>query len=172
MPNHLTGTDGGFFRRNRIRFNSYFCLEAVTGSGARGRNTAWPHSVGTAVKLAGTNLKVTDNDIYSSGDVVSTLNNGAAGATYMHIARNRLWNGGTTHWCASRDRRSTHTRTHARVRAQNTHTPNTVAQPSFTTSSCCGCATQGRELEADDLRGQRGNGCKHHGNGKQLSSSQ
>ena len=36
---------------------------------------------------AGTNLFVTDNDIYSSGDVVSTLNNGAAGATYMHIAR-------------------------------------------------------------------------------------
>jgi len=44
---------------------------------------------------------VTDNDIFSSGDVVSTLNNGAAGATYMHIARNRLWNGGTTHWGVS-----------------------------------------------------------------------
>jgi hypothetical protein len=50
---------------------------------------------------AGTNLFVTDNDIYSSGDVVSTLSNGAAGATYMHIARNRLWNGGTTHWGVS-----------------------------------------------------------------------
>ena len=49
--------------------------------------------------LAGTNLIVTDNDIYSSGDVVSTRNNGAAGASYMHIARNRFWNGGTTHWC-------------------------------------------------------------------------
>ena len=53
---------------------------------------------GTAVTLAGTNLFVTDNDIYSTGDVVSTLNNQAAGATYMHIARNRFWNGGTTHW--------------------------------------------------------------------------
>ena len=44
---------------------------------------------------------MTDNDIFSSGDVVSTLNNGAAGATYMHIARNRFWNGGTTHWGVS-----------------------------------------------------------------------
>ena len=35
--------------------------------------------------LAGKNLFVTDNDIYSSGDVVSTLNNGAAGAEYMHV---------------------------------------------------------------------------------------
>eukprot|EP01047_Picozoa_sp_COSAG01_P111105 COSAG01_NODE_39904_length_470_cov_1.938005_1_plen_68_part_10 len=50
------------------------------------------------VKLAGQNLFVTDNDIYSSGDVVSTRGNGAAGAAYMHIARNRFWNGGTTHW--------------------------------------------------------------------------
>jgi hypothetical protein len=41
---------------------------------------------------------VTDNDIYSTGDVVSTRNNGASGAEYMHIARNRIWNGGTTHW--------------------------------------------------------------------------
>lgn len=49
----IPGTDGAFFRRNRIRFNSYFCLEPVTGKGSRGRNTAWPHSVGTAVKLAG-----------------------------------------------------------------------------------------------------------------------
>jgi hypothetical protein len=102
----IPGTDGAFFRRNRIRFNSYFCLEPITGKGSRGRNTAWPHSVGTAVKLAGTNLFITDNDIYSSGDVVSTLNNGAAGATYMHIARNRLWNGGTTHWGARRRTRS------------------------------------------------------------------
>jgi hypothetical protein len=50
------------------------------------------------VKLAGQNLFVTDNDIYSSGDVVSTRGNGAAGAAYMHIARNQFWNGGTTHW--------------------------------------------------------------------------
>ena len=92
------GTDGAFLRRSRIRFNSYFCLEPVQGGGSRGRNTAWPHSVGTAVKMAGTNLFITDNDIYSSGDVVSTLNNGAAGASYLHIARNQLWNGGTTHW--------------------------------------------------------------------------
>jgi hypothetical protein len=59
--------------------------------GSRGRNTNWEHSVGTAVKLAGTNLFVTDCDIYSSGDVVSTLGNGDAGAEYMHIARNRFW---------------------------------------------------------------------------------
>ena len=52
------------------------------GASSRGRTTSWLHSVGTAVKLAGTNLFVTDNDIYSSGDVVSTLGNGAAGATY------------------------------------------------------------------------------------------
>jgi hypothetical protein len=92
------GTDGAFLRRTRIRFNSYFCLESVTGKGSRGRNTAWPTSVGTAVKMAGQNIFITDNDIYSSGDVVSTLNNGAAGASYLHIARNQLWNGGTTHW--------------------------------------------------------------------------
>ena len=42
--------------------------------------------------------QVTDNDVYSSGDVVSTRGNGAVGAEYMHVARNRLWNGGTTHW--------------------------------------------------------------------------
>ena len=83
------GTDNAFLRSSRIRYNSYFCLEAAMGKGSRGRTTTWPHSVGTAVMLAGTNLFVTDNDIYSSGDVVSTLNNGAAGAEYMHIARNR-----------------------------------------------------------------------------------
>lgn len=92
------GTNGGFMRKCRIRFNSYFCLEPQEGGGSRGRTTTWLHSVGTAVKLAGTNLFVTDNDIYSTGDVVSTLSNGAAGGTYMHIARNRFWNGGTTHW--------------------------------------------------------------------------
>ena len=91
-------TDGGFLRRCRIRFNSYFCLESVQGQGARGRDTAWSHSIGCAVKLAGTNIFVEDNDIFSSGDVVSTRDNGAAGATYMQIARNRFFNGGTTHW--------------------------------------------------------------------------
>lgn len=94
----VPGTDGAFLRRSRIRFNSYFCLEPVEGKGSRGRDTAWSHAVGTAVKLAGQNIFVEDNDIYSSGDVVSTLNNGAAGAAFMHIARNTFWNGGTTHW--------------------------------------------------------------------------
>jgi hypothetical protein len=31
----LPGTDGGFFRNNRIRFNSYFCLEPEQGKGSR-----------------------------------------------------------------------------------------------------------------------------------------
>eukprot|EP00040_Diaphanoeca_grandis_P025574 m.141853 g.141853 ORF g.141853 m.141853 type:complete len:943 (+) comp30217_c0_seq1:33-2861(+) len=92
------GTDFAFLRRCRIRYNSYFCLEPVLGQGSRGRNSAWSHAVGTAVMLAGTNLFVEDNDIFSSGDVVSTLNNGAVGGTYMQIARNRFYNGGTTHW--------------------------------------------------------------------------
>ena len=41
------------------------------------------------------------------------MNNGAAGAEYMHIARNRFWNGGTTHWgvswkqCIYEDNRAT-----------------------------------------------------------------
>ena len=46
--------------------------------------------------LAGRNLFVTDSDIYSSGDVVGTRGNGDdIGAAYMHIARNRFYNGGT-----------------------------------------------------------------------------
>ena len=61
------GTDGAFLRRTRIRFNSYFCLEPVTGKGSRGRNTAWPHSIGTAVKLAGTNLCESDSDRLPAG---------------------------------------------------------------------------------------------------------
>ena len=77
------GTEGAFMRRCRIRFNSYFCLEPKRGAGSRGRNSDWEHDVGVAVLLAGRNLFVTDNDIYSSGDVVSTRGNGAAGAEYM-----------------------------------------------------------------------------------------
>jgi hypothetical protein len=107
------GTDNAFMRHCRIRFDSYFCLEPQQGSSSRGRNASWDHAVGTAVTLAGRNIFVTDNDVYSSGDVVSTLNNGAAGAEYMHIARNRFWNGGTTHWgvswkqCIYEDNRAT-----------------------------------------------------------------
>lgn len=86
----LPGTSGAFMRHTTIRFNSYFCLEAAKGAGSRGRNTHWDHDVGTAVLLAGKNLFVTDNDVFSSGDVVSTLNNGAAGAEFMHIARTTL----------------------------------------------------------------------------------
>jgi hypothetical protein len=82
MHPNTEGTNGAFMRHCRIRYNSYFCLEAKEGAGSRGRTTTWTHDVGTAVKLAGTNLFVTDNDIYSTGDVVSTLNNGAAGAEY------------------------------------------------------------------------------------------
>ena len=67
------GTSGAFMRRCTVRFNSYFCLEAKRGASSRGRSTNWEHDVGCAVKLAGSNLFVTDNDIYSSGDVVSTL---------------------------------------------------------------------------------------------------
>ena len=49
--------------------------------------------------LAGRNLFVTDSDIYSSGDVVGTRGNGDdIGAAYMHIARNRFYNGGATHY--------------------------------------------------------------------------
>jgi hypothetical protein len=92
------GTDGFWMQRVRVRFNSYFALEPVTGKGSRGRNTNWSHAVGTAVLLAGRNLHVLDCDVYSTGDVVSTLNNGAVGAEYLHVARNRFWNGGTTHW--------------------------------------------------------------------------
>ena len=91
-------TDGAFLRSSRIRYNSYFCLEPVTGQGSRGRNSAWSTAQGTAVKLAGRNVAVVGNDIYSSGDVVSTLDNGAAGAEYLEVRGNRFWNGGTTHW--------------------------------------------------------------------------
>ena len=92
------GTVGAFLRRSTIRFNSYFCLEPAKGQGSRGRTSGWEHDVGVAVTLAGKSLFVQDNDIFSSGDVVSSRNNGAAGAAYMHISRNRFWNGGTTHW--------------------------------------------------------------------------
>ena len=131
----LPQTENAFMRRVTVRFNSYLCLEPQKGSSSRGRTADWDQSVGTAVTLAGRNIFVTDCDIYSSGDVVSTLHNGArqrvacpahaghslaqprpalrilvtapplvclstgaAGAEYMHIARNRMWNGGTTHW--------------------------------------------------------------------------
>ena len=79
-------------------YNSYFCLEPSTGQASRGRNTSWPHSQGTAVMLAGKNVQVDSCDIYSTGDVVSTLYNGMPGGSYFHIVNNRFWNGGTTHW--------------------------------------------------------------------------
>ena len=91
-------TNGGHVKRIRMRFNSYFALEPVMGQASRGRNTSWSHGQGTAVLLAGKNIQIVDNDIYSSGDVVSTLHNGMAGGSYFYIARNRFWNGGTTHW--------------------------------------------------------------------------
>eukprot|EP00941_MAST-03F_sp_MAST-3F-sp1_P003605 g3605.t1 len=94
-------SDGCFFRNSRIRYNSYFAVEPEKGSGSRGRFANWNHDVGTAIRLRGKNLQITDNDIYSSGDCVSTRDNqvnGIGGAAYMHIARNRFYNGGTTHW--------------------------------------------------------------------------
>jgi len=91
-------TNGAFLRDSRIRFNSYFCLEPVDGQGSRGRNSNWSTAVGTAVKIAGTNVEISGNDIYSSGDVVSTRDNGGAGASYLQVRNNRFWNGGTTHW--------------------------------------------------------------------------
>ena len=90
-------TDMAFLRHTTIRYNSYMALEP-DGVASRGRSTDWSTATGTAVMVAGTNVVVTDNDIYSSGDVVSTLNNGAAGTSYLYVARNRFWNGGTTHW--------------------------------------------------------------------------
>ena len=94
------GTDGGFLRRCRIRFTSCFA------NGDRyhiGGFVPWKCNVGTAVKLAGRNLVVTDNDIYSSGDVVSSLYSGfgADGVSFLHVARNTFYNGGTTHWGTS-----------------------------------------------------------------------
>lgn len=94
------GTDGGFLRRCRIRYTSCFA------NGDRyhtGGFVSWKCSVGSAVKLAGKNLAITDNDIYSSGDVVSSLGSGFGpdGVNYMHVARNQFYNGGTTHWGTS-----------------------------------------------------------------------
>ena len=63
------GTENAFMRHCRIRFDSYFSLEPQQNSGSRGRKASWDHGVGTAVTLAGRNLFITDNDIYSSGDV-------------------------------------------------------------------------------------------------------
>jgi len=91
-------TDGGYVKRIRMRYNSYFALEPVTGQASRGRNTSWSHGQGTAIMMAGKNIQIYDNDIYSSGDVVSTLYNGMAGGSFFHVANNRFWNGGTTHW--------------------------------------------------------------------------
>ena len=91
-------TNGAYMRKVRIRYNSYFSLEPITGKASRGRNTSWPHSQGTAVMLAGKNVQVDSCDIYSTGDVVSTLYNGMPGGSYFHIVNNRFWNGGTTHW--------------------------------------------------------------------------
>ena len=42
--------------------------------------------------------EVNKKGLSARGANVSTLGNGAAGASYMHIARNRFYNGGTTHW--------------------------------------------------------------------------
>jgi len=95
------GSDGCHMRDVRIRFNSQLCHNPGDhGKPGRGNRTAnWPIGGGQAVTLAGRNLFVTDNDIYSSGDVVGTRGNGDdIGGAYMHIARNRMWNGGTTHY--------------------------------------------------------------------------
>ena len=91
-------TISGYVKHIRMRYNSYFALEPVTGEASRGRNTAWSHAQGTAIMLAGKNIQIENNDIYSTGDVVSTLYNGMAGGSYFHIHNNRFWNGGTTHW--------------------------------------------------------------------------
>ena len=54
-----------YMRKIRLRYNSYFALEPITGKSSRGRNTSWPHSQGTAVMLAGKNIQVEHCDIYS-----------------------------------------------------------------------------------------------------------
>lgn len=97
------GSNNVSVKRTRVRANSYFCLEPTKGKASRGRNTFWDtgFSQGSrfnALLIAGTNIFVEDNDLYSTNDVISTLSNGAAGASYMHIANNRIYNGGTAHW--------------------------------------------------------------------------
>ena len=94
------GTVGGFLRSCWIRYTACFA------NGDRFHINGvvpWKCSVGTAVKIAGGNLAITDNDIYSSGGVVSSLNSGfgADGVSYLHVARNKFYNGGTTHWGTS-----------------------------------------------------------------------
>lgn len=97
-------SDGVSLRRLVVRANSYFCLEVREGTGSRGRSTWWDYygsdrgSRSNAMLLAGKNIFIEDNDLYSTGDVLSTLNNGDAGASYMHIRGNRIFNGGTAHW--------------------------------------------------------------------------
>jgi hypothetical protein len=56
----VPGTDGGFLRRSRIRFNSYFCLEPQQGKCSRGRCTGWSHDVGVAGE--GNGLRSTDKN--------------------------------------------------------------------------------------------------------------
>ena len=94
-------SNGCFVRKVRIRYNSLLCHNPGDhGKPGRGGRTAqWNAGTGQAVTLAGRNLFVTDCDIYSSGDVVGTRGNGDdLGGAYMHIARNRMWNGGATHY--------------------------------------------------------------------------
>ena len=105
----MPGSDGVSVRRVRVRANSYFCLEPQMGFGSRGRNTWWStygqsgqtaggQSRFTVLMMAGKNIFVEDNDFYSTGDIVSTLYNGDAGASYMHIRNNRMYNGAAAHW--------------------------------------------------------------------------
>eukprot|EP00051_Salpingoeca_urceolata_P024169 m.421658 g.421658 ORF g.421658 m.421658 type:complete len:919 (-) comp20198_c0_seq6:105-2861(-) len=93
----LPQTDGFHMANVRIRANSYFC-HGASGGTSRGRTVDWPADVGVAVLLAGTNLFVSDSDLYSSGDVISTRDNSDIGATYMQIVNNTMHNGGTAHW--------------------------------------------------------------------------
>ena len=98
VVNFPPNTDGSFLRNSLIRFNSYFSGNP-DGSDSRGRSQPWAINAGCTVKIAGKNHVVENNDIYSSGDVISSRDNGDdIGLGWLRVSNNRLWNGGTTHW--------------------------------------------------------------------------
>jgi hypothetical protein len=102
------GTPFFEMRRVLIRAVSFFGLQPG-GGGHRARSAWWREDKSSngdidpfpaAVWLGGRNLFVTDCDLWSSYNVISTLQAGNR-IQFVQIARNKIWNGGAAHFTPS-----------------------------------------------------------------------
>ena len=98
-------TDGFRMQRVRVRANAWTLSDGpYTQHDGRWQNFSWP-GVGVLLQMNGKNWAVMDCDLFSDHDVINsyspTYPGGVGklhGAEYGYIARNQMWNGGSSHF--------------------------------------------------------------------------